>query len=329
MKLNQLGEVVVVAEQGGIRAAARVLQIGQPSLTRSLAGLERELGITLFERRARGVVVTSLGQVFVDRARAILGDVRRIRDELGQLGGGSFGTVTAGLSIAAHLALLPGAIGPFLRRYPDTKLHVIEGFYPTLEAGLRNGTVDFYMGVDPGQKVAPELTRELFSPNRRTVLCRIGHPLAQARSLAELTGASWMSTSITMADEDEVGAVFIRHGLPAPKVCLRTQSALTTMTCLVSTDLLAMAPTQWTGASVVQHTLATITVREELAALPMVIIRRSDAVLTPAATHFLDLLRRGCILRAPKSPAARSHKPDVGSEAPVMQKAHRSTKRRI
>jgi len=305
MKLSQLEIVVAVAEQGGIRAAARVLQLGQPSLTRSLAELERELGIALFERRARGVAVTSLGQVFVERVRVILGDVRRARDELGQLGGGSFGTVTAGLSVAAHLALLPGALAPFIRRYPDTKLHIIEGFYPTLEAGLRNGTVDFYVGVDPGQKVAPELTRELVSPNRRTVLCRIGHPLAHARSLAELTGASWVSTSITRADEDEVGAVFIRHGLPAPKVSLRTQSALTTMTCLLSSDLLAMAPAQWTGASVVQHTLATIMVEEELAALPMVIIRRSDAVLTPAATHFLDLLRRGRVLPALTPSAGR------------------------
>ena len=165
------------------------------------------------------------------------------------------------------------------------------------------------MGVDPGQKVAPELMRELVSPNRRTVLCRIGHPLADARSLTELAGASWVSTSITRADEDEIGVVFIRNGLPAPKVSLRTQSALTTMTCLLSTDLLAMAPAQWTGASVVQHTLATIMVKEELAALPLVIIRRSDAVLTPAATHFLDLLRRGRVLPAPMSPTGvrRAH----------------------
>ena len=293
MKLNQLEEVVAVAEQGGIRAAARVLQIGQPNLTRSLTELERELGIALFERRARGVVVTALGQVFVDRARTILSDVKRAREELGQLGGDGFGTVTAGLSIAAHLALLPGALRPFIRRYPEIRLHVIEGFYPTLESGLRNGTVDFYIGVDPGQKVAPELTRELVSENRRVVLCRVGHPLAHAASLADLGGASWVSTSITRADEDEIGSVFVRHGLPAPKVSLRAQSALTTMTCLLNTDLLAMVPAQWAGASVAHQILATVRVREELAALPMVVVRRSDAVLTPAATYFLDLLRRG------------------------------------
>ena len=57
-----------------------------------------------------------------------------------------------------------------------------------------------------------------------------------------------------------------------------------------------MAPAQWTRAFVVRHTLGTIKVKEELAALPMVVIRRSDTVLTPAATHFLDLLRRSPVL---------------------------------
>jgi LysR family transcriptional regulator of abg operon len=68
MKLSQLQEVVAIAEQGSVRAAARLLGIGQPTLTRSLAELERELGVTLFERRSRGVAATSLGQVFVTRA---------------------------------------------------------------------------------------------------------------------------------------------------------------------------------------------------------------------------------------------------------------------
>ncbi len=306
MRLNQLQEVIAIAEQGSIRGAARQLQVGQPTLTRSLAGLERELGVALFERRARGVVPTPLGETFVQRALAILNDIRRAGDDLKQAGGATTGTVTAGLSIAAHLALLPGALPPFIKRYPDVKLHIVEGFYPTVEASLRNGAMDFYMGVDPGRKVSSELTREVLSPNRRTVLCRAGHPMADATSLAELTGASWASTSITSADQDEVGAIFVRHGLPAPKLALRSQSALTMMTCLLNTDLLAMVPVQWNDFALVQGMLATITVKEELAALPMVVIRRADVMLTPAATFLLDALRRGRLLPKPARVIERS-----------------------
>lgn len=298
MKLNQLREVVAIAKQGSIRAAARALDVGQPALTRSLAELERELGLSLFERRARGVVATPLGQSFVSRATSILHEVRRAREELAQLGGATTGTVTAGLSIAAHLALLPTALSAFMRRYPDIMLHVIEGFYPTLEAGLRDGSVDFYLGVDPGRRVAPELSREIVSANWRTVLCRTGHPLAGATTLAELSRARWATTSITADAEDELGAIFAGHGLPAPRLALRSQSALTMMTCVANSDLLAMVPVQWQQSPLVRGVLATITVREELVALPLVLVRRADILLTPAANHLADLLRRGRVLPA-------------------------------
>ena len=143
--------MIAIAERGSIRGAARHLQVGQPTLTRSLAELERELGVALFERRARGVVATPLGEAFVQRAMSILSDIKRASDELRQAGGAMTGTVTVGLSIAAHLALLPGALPPFIKRYPDVKLHIIEGFYPTLEASLRNGAMDFYIGSTPGR----------------------------------------------------------------------------------------------------------------------------------------------------------------------------------
>ena len=309
MRLNQFQEVIAIAERGSIRGAARHLQVGQPTLTRSLAELERELGVALFERRARGVVATPLGEAFVQRAMSILSDIKRASDELRQAGGAMTGTVTVGLSIAAHLALLPGALPPFIKRYPDVKLHIIEGFYPTLEASLRNGAMDFYIGVDPGQVLSSELKREVLSANWRTVLCRVGHKLAKATSLAELAGANWASTSITVADQDEVGTIFVRHGLPAPRLMLRSQSALTLMTCLLHSDLLAMVPVQWNDFALVKGMLATIAVREELAALPMVVIKRSDVVLTPAASYLLEALRRGRLLPVPARPTEAAKRP--------------------
>ncbi len=292
MKLHHFREVVSISEQGSIRAAARSLQVTQPSLTRSLADLEREIGAPLFERRARGVVATPLGEAFIVRAESILQEVRRARDEMGQLCGSSVGTVTAGLSIAAHLALLPKVLSPFQKRYPDTKLHIIEGFYPTLELGLRSGTVDFYVGVDPGGNMLSELSREVISRNTRTVLCRVGHPLATSTSLKQLCSAQWATTSITRAAEDEIGKIFGLHSLPTPKLGLRTQSALTLITCLLHSDLLAMVPVQWNEFALTRGLLTTIPVIEELAALPIVAIRRADLPLTPAGTHLLDLLRR-------------------------------------
>lgn len=292
MKLDHFEEVVAIAERGSMRAAARHLQIAQPALTRSLALLERELGAPLFERRARGVVATPLGEAFVARARSILTEIRRTREEVEQLRGAGTGMVTVGLSIAAHLALLPPSLRPFRARFPDIKLHIIEGFYPTLEERLRDGTVDFYIGPDGGAQPVPQLSREVLFHNRRIVLCRAGHPLAAATSLRELVGQDWVTTSITADASDEINAFFARHGLPPPRLAVRSQSALTLLTCLANSDLLAMVPAQWERFEMTGQALITIKVEEELTAPPLVLVRRSDLPLTPAALHLLDLMRR-------------------------------------
>ncbi len=305
MKLSQLREIVSIAEQGSIRAAARQLAIGQPALTRSLAELERELGASLFERRSRGVVATPLGQLFLRRAALIVHEMRRAREEVEQFGGSTTGTVTAGLSIATHLALLPAALQPFTRRFPDARLHIIEGFYPTLEPGLRTGSVDFYLGVDPGQTMVPDLTREVISQNNRTVLCRVGHPLQMATKLAALNGVKWATNSITLTDAGELGALFQQHRLPPPRIVLHSQSALTLMTCLLNSDLMAIVPVQWTGSALAKGLLTTVPIHEELAAPPVVLIKRADLVLTPAARYFLDLLQRTRLRPSPPAPPSR------------------------
>lgn len=292
MKLDHFEEVVAIAERGSMRAAARHLQIAQPALTRSLALLERELGAPLFERRARGVVATPLGEAFVARARSILTEIRRTREEVEQLRGAGTGTVTVGLSIAAHLALLPPSLRPFRARYPDIRLHIIEGFYPTLEERLRDGSVDFYIGPDGGAQPVPQLSREVLFHNRRIVLCRAGHPLATATSLRELVGQDWVTTSITADASDEINAFFARYSLQPPRLAVRSQSALTLLTCLANSDLLAMVPAQWERFEMTGKALTTIKVEEKLTAPPLVLVRRSDLPLTPAAVHLLDLMRR-------------------------------------
>jgi DNA-binding transcriptional LysR family regulator len=292
MKLHQFRNVLAIAERGSLRAAARSMRIAQPALTRSLGELERELGTSLFERRARGMVLTPIGQAFVRRASAVLNEVNRARDEVNQLGGGRSGSVAVGLSIAPHIAMLPRALRPFRSRYPDVQLSVIEGFYPTLETDLRNGNIDFYMGPAPDEALPAELIQEKLFDNTRTVLARRDHPLAKARSLRDLAAAEWATTSITSRAEDELNAIFETYGLPPPRLVLRSQSALSLIVILSNSDLLAMVPQQWKDFALTAEALAAIRIREPLPAPATVLVRRRDIPLTPAAAHLATLLAR-------------------------------------
>ncbi|AMN44548.1 LysR substrate-binding domain-containing protein [Rhodoplanes sp. Z2-YC6860] len=292
MKLAQLSYVAAIAERGSLRAAARHLGVAQPAFSRSIAELERELGAPLFERRAKGMVATPLGEAFAKRAAAILNDIERAKDEFAQLQGHAVGRVTVGLSIAAHLRLLPKALRPFRNRYPKVRLRIIEGLYPTLAPGLLDGSVDFYVGPDPGLKLPQTLRKEMVLSGERAVLCRIGHPMENVTSLKQLGGAEWITTSITPRAESELGDLFKRYRLPAPTVALQSQSALTLLTCLTNSDLLAMAPAQWTTSPIANRLLTTIPVKEQLFAAPIIAVTRSDVPLAPAAIALLDVLKR-------------------------------------
>ena len=295
MKLNQLRDVAAVAEQGSIRAAARSLGLAQPALTRSIHELEHELGVPLFERRARGVSPTPVGEVFIRRANAILGDVRRAREEVDQIQGGVGGSLVAGLSIAAHVALLPQSLRRFRRRYPDVRLRVIEGFFPTLEAGLKDGSVDFYVGPRPDSAVPEGLVVEELFDNTRVIACRLGHPFAKAKkiaSLKDLATAEWVTTSITHVADDELGALFKKHGLPPPRLVAQSQSALSLIMILLYSDMLAMLPVQFMQFALAKSAMTSIPVKEHLPAPPMVMVRRSGLSLTPAAEYLVELLRR-------------------------------------
>jgi DNA-binding transcriptional LysR family regulator len=297
VKLHHLRDLLAVADHGSVRAAAREIGIAQPAVTRSIQELERELGVPLFERQARGVVPTAMGAAFIRRARSADNELLRARDEIAQLRGMTNGRVRVALSMVPHMALLPYALRPFRQRFPDVRLDIIDAVFPTVAAGMGDGTIDCYIGPPPEQLPEGLLMEKLFD-NTRVIVGRKGHPLAHAKSLRELAAAEWMTTSITAQAEHELGPLFAQHGLPKPTLVLQAHSALTLIVSLLHSDLLTMLPVQWTRFHLTRDALQTLEIAEPLDAPPICIIQRAGLPLTPAAEHLCDLLRRAAVHKA-------------------------------
>ena len=292
MKLTQLRDLVAIVKHGSLRSAARHLELAQPALTRSIRTLERELGVTLFEREVRGMVLTAAGKLFYERAAMAMNQLKRATEELGQSQGDMQGTVSVGLSIMPHVGMLPAALPVFRRKFPKIKLHIIEGLYPAIEAGLRNGTVDFYMGATPQSVVAPGLVSEKLFENTRTIVCRKNHPLGKAKSIRELSAAQWATTSLSHNASDDLNTLFDSFGMSPPDIMLQAQSTMSVMVALAYSDLLAILPVQWNEFPLTRGHLQVIPIQESLPAPDVVCIRRADLPMTPAAEHLYDLLRR-------------------------------------
>ena len=294
--------MVAVAERGSLRSASRHLNLAQSAITRSIRELEHEFGAALFERRATGAILTPVGEAFVRRAKAIQLDVQRAREEVEQMKGAVAGGVSVGLSTAPHIALLPRVMEPFRRRYPDVKLKVSEGPFPSVEAGLQNGTLDFYIGPFMEEAQPVELLVERLFENRRIIVGRRGHPLGFATSLAELGDARWIASSVTFDIDAEFYPLFERYGLPRPRIGAQADTALSMIALSVSSDLLAILPQQWLEFLAATDLVQQIPVREVMPAPPICSVRRARLPLTPAAEHLCDLFKRAALNHARRLP---------------------------
>jgi DNA-binding transcriptional LysR family regulator len=291
MKLNQLRDLMAIVERGSLRAAARHLGQAQPALTRSIRLLEQDLGTSLFEREARGMVLTPAGKLFYQRASLVVHELRHAREELEQHKGMMSGTVVMGLSIMPHVGLLPQALPRFREKFPQIKLQVIEGLYPAIEPGLRDGSIDFYLGAAPEEAIESGLISTELAQNTRTVVARKNHPLASATSIADLKDAQWASTSVSFNAENDLIELFTKHRLPAPKLMFQANSALSLMVALTSTDLIALLPVQWNDFHLTKDALQVIPIKEILPAPSIVCIQRPGLPLTPAAQWMFEGLK--------------------------------------
>ena len=292
MKLTHLRDVLAVAEQGSIRAAGRQLGSTQPAITRSIREIEHELGVSLFERHAKGIRLTDMGRAFVRRAEAVQQEVRRAREEIDQLKGSMTGEVSIALSTASIMSIMPRAMREFRRRYPDAVVKVHESFFQPIERELLNGSIDLYIGPLDPEKGASQFVVEPLFENHRLIVARRGHPLAGARTLAELVDARWvrptLSSQIVEGDFEEM---FVRAGLPRPNIVVNARSALITMLTIVDSDLLTVVPRQWTDLPLLAGVVEPLAL-PPLSAAPIAIVRRPDMPLTPIAEYLCDMMRR-------------------------------------
>ena len=139
MDIRQLESFVVVAEQGSFSEAARILHISQPSISTHISSLESELGVRLFNRTTKKVVLTTQGKEVYEYALGIFNLTRRIRD-LGQ--SPSSQTLQLGASSVPSAYMLPDIMKGFRDEYPDCRISLRQSDSAIVIEELIDGVCD-------------------------------------------------------------------------------------------------------------------------------------------------------------------------------------------
>ena len=315
VQIRHLSALVAVADTGSLRTASKRLGISQPSLTKTIREIEAIMGVPLLQRTVRGSIPTDFGQLLLVRARSVGEEIRRAKEEMDQLKGSSDGSVTVGLSSGAALLLSADAIGRFMLDHPLARVRVIEGLFEQLVNGVRQNRFEFSVGGVPSTESGVNVVMETLFENRIVPAVRHGHPLANARSFAELMDANWAITNDEPAFINHLSEHLAKLGLGNPKVILRCESFFTILQLVPRTDLVVAMPHSLLQHPMVAERLVAIDIREPCPTTQFALVYKAGIALMPLAESLAGYIRKAAleIRRAsPSGPKVAVGKPGRG-----------------
>jgi DNA-binding transcriptional LysR family regulator len=222
--LHHLRYFLAVAEEGHVTRAAARLHLAQPSLSAQIRYLEEQVGVALFKRSPRGMILTPAGEAFAAQARASLAAASAAIEDARQAAVGTAGKLKVGFIVGTQIEVTSCILQTFRERFPNVTLQLAEHSFADPSAGLNTGDVDLAFVMPPIQHDG--LCFEPLFEAPRVAVLPSSHPLARQDrpiSVAELFDEPWI-----IADTDDAVCrdywLAMEHRTSPPKLGYRTRS---------------------------------------------------------------------------------------------------------
>jgi DNA-binding transcriptional LysR family regulator len=173
---------LAIAHRESITQAAAELGVSQPSVSRSVRELERQVRATLLERTATGVRLTEAGVALLAHARNIFAEARAAEEDLDALAGLTQGTLRVGGSPTIATYLLPPLLQTFHSRYPGVELRLTSAPSRTIARLLAEREIDVALVETPVED--PRLRSTAWAEDELIVVAAPTHPLSERPAIA-------------------------------------------------------------------------------------------------------------------------------------------------
>lgn len=178
MNAVKLKHIIAVDRHGSISAAARMLNLTQSTVSRSLADIERDTGYAIFDRRARDVVATERGRAFLTRAARIISDLEQLSEDSRLTRLEEETLIRVGVCPASMQGLVNKAIKQLVLRRPELRVHLEATTVGGGVRALRRGDIDVLVGPDGAMKGENDFAFEQLGELKTHLFVRKAHPLA-------------------------------------------------------------------------------------------------------------------------------------------------------
>jgi len=294
VKLRDLRVALAVNQAGGILAAARVLNISQPSVTRTIQELEGKLGHKIFDRSTRGFAPTEYGRIFLNSAASISGELQSIQWELEQFTQGTKGTLRIGAMPIAVSGILVPLLNTLLETEPLLDFSVVEAPYDNLMQFLSDREIDIVIGRIWDSSHQLGLCQEvLFHDHMRAVVNR-NHPLARAKKITfeDLLSWQWLFPPKETPVYDLMVSEFRRRGLELPKRRVETLSLSLLVSLIGDGQFVTALPNSMLRFNCTTRDIVALDLDLRNTENPIGAIYFSGQEMKPAQELFLEAIRR-------------------------------------
>jgi DNA-binding transcriptional LysR family regulator len=297
LNVTRLKVLTEVAQWGSFSAAAEALSYTQSAVSQQIATLEAETGMTLLERRPRGVLLTAAGQALVGHAEGILARLDAAEAELAAIAGLNAGQLRMASFPTAGATLMPMAIASFRSRHPEVTLTLAEGEPEEIAPRLHAGEFDLALLFEFADSEDPRrdrLSRVALLEDPLYLALPGKHPLARqaAVRLEDLQGEAWVQTSASSPCARHVVRSCHIAGFE-PNVSFESDDYHTVQGLVAAGVGVALIPglaLSGTRSDIVIRALSPSTpVRQVIAAMPI------GTRLTPAAPAMLQILEEAAV----------------------------------
>lgn len=292
LKLHHLrGADAVFTQQSLLRASA-ALGVTQPALTKSLRELEDIVQLRLFERHPRGMRPTQAGIVFVQTARRILAELRRLDDELDRLSTSDGGVVAIGALPVTAAGVLPGALTRLKSTNPDILVRLQQGQTEELLPLLAAGEIDLIVGRLYEPAAPDRFRRQPLWEEPIAILARTGHPVfdAECVTIGTLRPYDLVLPTVSQRVSQDIDDLLDLLSLK-PTSSLRSSSYGFIREMLHGTDLIAVMPALMMAGDLVRGTLKLVPLPVRGPPRPAGLILPPNKPLSAAGHAFVKALQ--------------------------------------
>ena len=227
LRFSQLQLLVHVNQTGSLRAAASIVNLTQPALSRSLKELEAAFGFPVFARTSSGLVATVEGASVIKGASLLLAELDHVRAEAVQAGEAK-AVIRIGTHPFVSESYLPAVLATLTQGEQPVRVELQEGGVLSLFNGLDEGRLDAIISgnhLDIHQSATSFKYETLFRAEY-VLLAKAGSPFTRKASVPwkDLTDERWILPARGALMRQMIDDWFIRNGLPPPKPILESET---------------------------------------------------------------------------------------------------------